>query len=180
MTLPWVSNWLTSIRKRKIHGRISKSSWTWQPTHGIRTRADDYTNLEAAAEALHEEAAYFSTRRLVEMIDAYAEANNKKLLYILSYSAGKIAEAKEGRRRDQDFADFLKARKNPVIDLLEAHTEDHDENYKIGFNDYLKQFFVGHYNPLGNFFCAFATKDALVELLDPKPMAYSDDPSIMK
>jgi len=149
-------------------------------THGIRTRADNYDNLEATATALHEEAAYFSTMRLVEKIDAYAEANNKKLLYILSYPADRIAAAKEGHRRDQVFVDFLKSRNNPVVDLLEAHTKDHDKNYKGSFSDYLKKFFVGHYNPRGNFFCAFTIKDTLIELLNPKPTAYSNGLRNMK
>ena len=35
----------------------------------------------------------------------------------------------------------------------------------------LNRYFIGHYNPLGNHFCAFAIKDALVQLLDPRPPA---------
>lgn len=148
-------------------------------THGIRTRADNYPTLEKAADALHEEAALYSTMRLVEKIDDYAEKNGKKLLYILSYSADRVAQARESTKRwDHTFLDFIKHRKNPVIDMVEAHEADYEANYKIDFNDYLKQFFVGHYNPRGNFFCAYQAKDALVKLLDPKPTAYSNDPNI--
>jgi hypothetical protein len=32
----------------------------------------------------------------------------------------------------------------------------------------------GHYNPLGNHFFAYALKDRLLELLDPKPLPYQD------
>ena len=64
--------------------------------------------------------------------------------------------------------------------MVEAHQQDHASNYKISFQDYLKQFFVGHYNPRGNFFCAFATKNALVDLLDPKPMPYKENPEIIR
>ena len=149
-------------------------------THGIRTRADQYPTLEEAAEALHDEAAFYSTMRLVEKIEDHVERTGKRLLYILSYSAGKIARIRdEDPRWDKFFVDFLKNRTHPVIDMAEEHIRDHAENYKIDFNDYLKKFFVGHYNPRGNFFCAFAAKDALVKLLDPKPMAYSDNPEIM-
>jgi hypothetical protein len=148
-------------------------------THGIRTRSDDYPTLEKAADALHQEAALFATTRLVEMIDAFAEKNGKQVIYVLSYPAGRIAEGVEsGTRWDQPFVDFLKARKHPVIDLYEVHVADHDANYKIGFREYVKQFYVGHYNPRGNFFCAYAIKDTLVKLLDPKPQAYRDDPNI--
>jgi hypothetical protein len=37
---------------------------------------------------------------------------------------------------------------------------------------YLNQYFIGHYNPMGNFFCAYAIKDRLVDMLQPKPVAY--------
>jgi hypothetical protein len=149
-------------------------------THGIRTRADDYPTLEKAADAIHQEAALFSTTRLVEKFDDYAEKNGKKLLYILSYPAGKIAAAQEeGKRWDQSFVDFIKKRKHPVVDMVEAHQQDHASNYKISFQDYLKQFFVGHYNPRGNFFCAFAAKNTLVKLLDPKPMPYRPNANII-
>ncbi len=149
-------------------------------THGIRTRADQYPTLEKAAEALHDEAAFYSTMRLIEKIEDHVERTGKRLLYILSYSAGKIARIREENPRwDKAFVDFLKKRPHPVIDMAQEHIWDHAENYKIDFNDYLKKFFMGHYNPRGNFFCAFAAKDALVKLLDPKPMAYSDNPEIM-
>lgn len=36
----------------------------------------------------------------------------------------------------------------------------------------LARYFIGHYNPLRNHFCAFAMKDQVVEMLDPKPAAY--------
>ena len=39
-------------------------------------------------------------------------------------------------------------------------------------DEYLSRYYVGHYNPLGNVFQAFAIKDALVEMLEPKPIPY--------
>jgi len=150
-------------------------------THGIRTRSDDYPTLEKAADALHQEAALFATTRLVEMIDDFAEKNGKRLIYVLSYPANRMAEGVEsGSRWDQTFVDFLNKRKHPMIDLHELHRNDHATNYKIGFREYLKQFSVGHYNPRGNFFCAYGIKDALVQLLDPSAAAYRDDPNILE
>ena len=52
-------------------------------------------------------------------------------------------------------------KKLPYVDLMEKHLED-----------YLKQYFIGHYNPKGNLFHAWALKDKLVEKLNPKPAAY--------
>ena len=45
--------------------------------------------------------------------------------------------------------------------------------------EYLAQYFIGHYNPRGNHFCAFAVKDPLIRMLDPKPVPYRQDPSIL-
>jgi hypothetical protein len=62
----------------------------------------------------------------------------------------------------------------PYVDLLQAHAAD-AARFKGTPEEALSRYFVGrsgHYNPLGNHFCAFAMKDALVRLLDPKPPAY--------
>jgi hypothetical protein len=59
----------------------------------------------------------------------------------------------------------------PVVDLAEAHEADFT-HYKGDLKDYLAQFFIGHYNPRGNFFCANAIMTKLVEMLDPKPVPY--------
>jgi hypothetical protein len=81
---------------------------------------------------------------------------------------------KEGKRFDQEFVDWLKARGKPVIDLMEAHKADY-ANYGVSIDEYLKPFSVGHYGPRGNFFTASAIKDSLVEMLDPKPTPYQDN-----
>jgi hypothetical protein len=61
-----------------------------------------------------------------------------------------------------------------TIDLFDAHVADAAQ-FQGMLEEALSRYFVGrngHYNPLGNHFCAFAMKDALVKLLDPKPPAY--------
>ena len=58
-----------------------------------------------------------------------------------------------------------------VQSLMDAHVADFAQ-FKMNVEEYIQRYFIGHYNPLGNFFHAFALKDALVEMLDPKPDAY--------
>lgn len=141
-------------------------------THGIETRVDDNATLALAAEELHNKASLFATEWIVGQIENYAASRNKKVLYILSYPAASIAEyIEEGKRWDQPFVDFLKEKNLPFVDLAEEHRQDY-ANYKIGIKDYLSQYFVGHYNPRGNFFCAFAIKNAVVSMLNPKPVPY--------
>jgi len=46
------------------------------------------------------------------------------------------------------------------------------ENYRIPDDQYLKQYFICHYNPRGNHFFAYSIKDRIVAWLDPKPVPY--------
>ena len=72
----------------------------------------------------------------------------------------------------------MNRRNLPYVDLMEAHVEDFAK-YKIGLKEYLAQYFIGHYNPLGNLFCAHALKKSLVDMLDPKPIPYRHDPEVL-
>jgi hypothetical protein len=45
------------------------------------------------------------------------------------------------------------------------------------YHEYISRYTVGgggHYNPSGNHFFAYALKDRLLGLLDPKPLPYRD------
>ena len=140
-------------------------------THGITTRIDESKTASAMAGDLHTQAALASTMRVVEKVEAFAKKQSKQVLYVLSFPSTSIARrVKEGTRFDQPFVDFLK--KNlPFVDLMEAHLSDFAQ-FSIPIEEYLKRYYIGHYTPRGNFFSAFAIKDKLVEMLDPKPVAY--------
>ena len=77
----------------------------------------------------------------------------------------------DGWRFDQQFVDFMRSKGLPVVDLMQAHDADF-ARFNIGLAQYLRRYFIGHYNPLGNFFTALALKDKLVEVLEPKPLPY--------
>jgi hypothetical protein len=42
----------------------------------------------------------------------------------------------------------------------------------IGISTYLKRYYIGHHNPAGNFFAAWALKNQVVDWLDPTPEPY--------
>lgn len=141
-------------------------------THGIKTRLDDGQTLSAAADQLHTRAALLSTMKIVDWIEEFRRAHGKTVLYVLSCPAQTIGRfVKEGFRPDGEFREFLVRRGLPFIDLLDAHVRDF-QHFSAPIEIYLKRFFIGHYNPLGNWFTAFSIKDKLVEMLDPKPPAY--------
>ena len=149
-------------------------------THGIVTRIDTAEGLSKTADQLHHQSAYFASQRIVEKIEAFAKAQNKKVLFVLSYPPKSVTRfVTEGVRADQPFVDFLKQRGSPVVDLMQAHMDDF-ALIKGDLKAYLAKYWVGHYNPLGNFFCAYALMHKLVEMLAPKPPAYRADPAIMK
>ena len=72
---------------------------------------------------------------------------------------------------DQSFVDFLQTRDYPVLDVREFHLEDF-KDCRPDIDRYLKRYYIGHYAPAGNFFCAMSIRDAVVDWLDPKPKSY--------
>lgn len=141
-------------------------------THGIVTRVNTAKGLSKVADELHRQSAYYSSQRIVEKIESFAKAQKKKVLFVLSYPPQSVLRyVKDGTRADQPFVDFLKQRKIPVVDLMKAHLDDFSL-FKGSIKDYLAKYWIGHYTPLGNHFCANAILPQLVERLDPKPLPY--------
>ncbi len=143
-------------------------------THGVVSSIDSSQALDRTASDLHRKAAYFSSRPMVDKIEAFAQNHDKKVLYVLSYPARYLAEYLEnGARPDQTFVDYMNRKKLPYIDLLEAHQKEFSQ-FKLGVKEYLERYYIGHYNPRGNVFCASAIRQKLVAMLDPKPLPYGD------
>jgi hypothetical protein len=149
-------------------------------TQGIVTRIDTAEGLSQTADALHHQSAHFASQKIVEKIDTFAKAQNKKVLFVLSYPPKSVTRfAKEGVRADQPFVDFMQQRGLPFVDLMKAHMDDF-ALFKGDIKDYVAKYWVGHYNPRGNYFCAYAMMQKLVELLNPKPLSYRPGTAIMK
>ncbi|MEI2724590.1 MAG: hypothetical protein V9H26_13940 [Verrucomicrobiota bacterium] len=137
-------------------------------THGIVTRIDTAEGLSKTADQLHHQSAYFASQRIVEKIEAFAKAQNKKVLFVLSYPPKSVTRfVTEGVRADQPFVDFLKQRGSPVVDLMQAHMDDF-ALIKGDLKAYLAKYWVGHYNPRGNFFCAYAMMQQTGRNVEPQ------------
>jgi hypothetical protein len=116
--------------------------------------------------------AIFATTRIIDRVREFAQAHGKQVLFVLSYGAYTLRQFIEaGKRFDQALVDRLDALGVPYVDLMQAHAQD-AARYRGSTDECLARYFIGHYNPLGNVFCAFAMKNALLNLLDPKPPAY--------
>lgn len=121
---------------------------------------------------IHTEAALYATKNIVTWTEEFVKRTGKKLMVILSFGRGNIANDLHGRPRfDQSFVDWLKNKHYPVIDMRDSFRADYKQ-FKVDINTYLKRYYIGHHNPAGNFFTAWAIKNRVVKWLDPPPKPY--------
>jgi hypothetical protein len=129
--------------------------------------ASDFDDAACTRQAL------YATERIVDLVEQFAERKGCRVLYVLSYSADRVRRyVRDGIRFDRPLVEYFDNRKLPYVDLLEAHAAEL-RTLGADLDASLKRHYIGHYSPLGNFFCAFAIKDRLVQLLDPPPPAYA-------
>jgi hypothetical protein len=144
-------------------------------------------DLSAGADQRRQAAALlnrYGQRATIYILDkarAFADSAGKRLLVALNYTARTDHFAGstvpwEGRRRDQEILDHLAASRVPLFDMNDVHQREYQQA-DGSYHEYLSRYMVGgdgHYNPRGNHFFAYAIKDRLLELLDPKPLPYRD------
>jgi hypothetical protein len=153
------------------------------PQERIRRLADwaklkfDFTDVATrreSAAALVETVARKSTFHVLEKLREFAQRHGQKLMVVLSRMSRTLLEACSGEPKaaaDVALLEWLKERSIPCVDSLDAHKEDFAQ-FRVAPSAYVKRYYRGHYSPRGNQFFAFAIKNAVVEWLDPKPMAY--------
>jgi len=149
-----------------------------QPINQLATRLDfaiDWNQdatLRTQADQLLDRYALRATRFVLDRAQEFALQHNKKLLVILFDPYRAMADMQRGKARyDQEIVEYLQAGNYNYFDMNEVHLRDF-QNYKLPYGDYLKLYFIGHYNPRGNHFFAYALKDTVVNWLDPKPITY--------
>ncbi len=102
----------------------------------------------------------------------FAIQNGKNLLIILFDPYRAMTDMQKGNPRyDQEIVDYLKKEKFAYFDMNEVHLQDF-KKYSVAFDEYLKEYFHGHYKPRGNNFFAYSIKSVVVDWLDPKPLTY--------
>jgi hypothetical protein len=137
----------------------------------------DFSSPEAiaqTAQSLHVKYALRTSMQTIEKAQSFARNKHKKLMVLLSYDSDSVMRACEGLPRvDQEFVNFLKENNVLFVDILAKHAEDF-RSFNLSPKEYVNRYYIGHYKPLGNHFFAFAIKDAVVDWLDPKPIAYRE------
>jgi hypothetical protein len=132
------------------------------------------SQLAAQARELLDLYSLAATRHILDKARDFAAANRKKLLVVLFDPGRAMRQMREsGTRYDQPVVDHLKSGKFDFFDMNEVQLRDFSA-YKISFDEYLKLYFIGHYNPRGNHFFAYSIKDKIVSWLEPKPVPYRE------
>jgi hypothetical protein len=130
--------------------------------------------LQAKARGLLDKYSLRATQYILEKSQAFAKQNGKKLLVVLFDPYRAMAEMhRSGTRYDQPIVDFLVREKFNYFDMNEVHLRDF-KKYNLPYNEYMKEYFIGHYSPRGNHFFAYSIKDTFVRWLDPKPITYQN------
>jgi len=117
---------------------------------------------------------FAATKVILTKAKEFADRSGKKLLVLLFDPSRVMKPLVEGKARyDQVIVDFLREQQFRYFDMNLVHVEDY-KNFRIPFDQYMKRYFIGHYNPAGNHFFAYAIKDTVIDWLDSKPITYQN------
>jgi hypothetical protein len=140
---------------------------------GVKLDLSTAQSRQQCAAALFAAYSLRSTMFVMDQVREFCATRGKKLMVLLSYGSGNVIRALRAEPRfDQPVLDYLKGTGLPVVDALSKHVEDF-KAFRVTPEDYCKRYYIGHYNPTGNVFFAFAIKNEVREWLDPKPVTYS-------
>ncbi len=147
----------------------------------------DYTSkdtVRSSVKHLHAEYAVRVGMKIVERLQQYVASHGKKLFVLLSHPAGSVWHHCKGTRQGsenfvdwhpQEFCEFLSQAGIPFVNTVDKHVEEFQQ-FRADAKAYVDRYYIGHYNPQGNHFFAYAIKNELLAWLDPQPPAYRDGP----
>ena len=139
---------------------------------GVHWDCSSARSRRVSARELFRRYALASSQFVVELARKLADEKGKKLMILLSYGQGGVLAALKGQPRfDESFVESLAATDVPFVDGLASHRQDF-KAFRLSPQEYCKRSYIGHYNPAGNHFFAFAVKDAIVRWLRPRPPTY--------
>jgi hypothetical protein len=135
---------------------------------------DDADKLRESISELLDKYSFAATKYILNSARDFAEKNRKKLMIVL-FDPSRVTRTliESGSRYDQEIVDFLGKNGFNFFDMNLVHVEDY-RNFNLSVDQYFRRYFIGHYNPSGNHFFAFAICPKIVNWLDPKPIIYKD------
>ena len=137
-------------------------AWDWSREADLAAQAGELLDLYSLRATIH----------VLDKAREFARKKSKKLLVVLFDPARVLPALRDGKPRyDQAVLDYLVREKVNHFDMNQVQVADFRKQ-KLPYADYMNQYFIGHYNPRGNHFFAYAIKDPVVEWLDPRPITY--------
>jgi hypothetical protein len=131
---------------------------------------------QASIDNLYIKYGYAATKDIVARTRAFTQQYQKNLLVVLFDPIWALKQLiQTGKRQDQEIVDYLQENDIDYFDMNLVHLADF-KYFNLSEDDYYKRYLIGHYNPAGNHFFAFAIKDRILAMLDPKPITYRNDP----
>jgi hypothetical protein len=117
---------------------------------------------------------FAATKMILTKAKDFADRSGKQLLVVLFDPSRVMRPLVAGKPRyDQVIVNFLVEHRFRYFDMNVVHVQDF-KSFSVPFDQYLKRYFIGHYNPAGNHFFAYAIKDTVIDWLDPKPITYQN------
>lgn len=167
---------IVQIRLAAKNGRFEQPQMAQQLMKVLNISGDisDPAECRRIANELYTKSAMKVSIYAIKKAKEFCDKKSKKFMVLLTYSAGQIVDIYNGKPRyNQEFIDFLKSENIHFVDFADVHLEDF-KSFNVSIEDYLKRYFIGHYNPAGNHFFAYSIKDTVVKWLEPKPPAYRE------
>jgi hypothetical protein len=147
--------------------------------------SSESTTKSAATRLVHRYATAVGVK-IMERLADFCRDKGKKLIVLFSYPSGSVLNACAGRKpgdapdnvdwHPQEIREVLAARKIPFVDSVEKHVAEF-KTFRLSPKEYVDRYYIGHYNPTGNTYFAYAVKNEILAWLDPKPSAYQADDS---
>jgi len=131
-------------------------------------------NMQKTADNLKNKYSFAATKYILKKTRAFCDKHNKALLIIHFDPGGVLRPMFQGAPRyDQEIVDFIQDEDLKFFDMNVVHAEDF-KKFNLSIDEYMRRYFIGHYNPAGNHFFAYSLKDTMVDWLDPKPITYHE------
>jgi hypothetical protein len=132
----------------------------------------DDEGIKETARRLRDKYSFEATKYILRAADNFTRERGKKLMILHFDPYGVMRPMINGiSRYDQEVVDFIRKENLNFFDMNEVHVQDY-KKFNLSLEEYMNRYFIGHYNPSGNHFFAYALKDRIVEWLDPKPVTY--------
>ena len=129
-------------------------------------------SMKSTSNALKNKYSFEATKYILKKTDEFCKANGKQFLLVHFDPTNVFRAMVNGEKRyDQEMIDFINNNGYVYFDMNEVHLDDF-KKFDLSLDEYMDRYFIGHYNPSGNHFFAYAIKDKIVDWLDPKPMTY--------